>query len=170
MDDHQKLYTICYAADCVESLYEKPSNTGEPPRHEADHGSIYERLPARTRPLVVFAHPPVLVDPSYRPLDGLLANDKFCMSRHVRLSLSYSRRPNLTRRRTDWATDARAYPPAGITRHGGDDETSVARASGSGGMPGRLDPMGPGVPIHPAVEPGKRAGPRPERERQGGVP
>jgi hypothetical protein len=44
----------------VERLYEKPSNTGEPPRHEADHGSVHERLPARTQLLVVFAHPPVL--------------------------------------------------------------------------------------------------------------
>src|SRR5215217_3802246 len=30
-------------------LYEKSSNTGEPPRHEADHGSVHERLAARTR-------------------------------------------------------------------------------------------------------------------------
>jgi len=26
----------------LERLYEKPSNTSEPPRHEANHGSIYE--------------------------------------------------------------------------------------------------------------------------------
>src|SRR5215203_4093601 len=29
-------------------LYEKSSNTGEPPRHEANHGSIYQRFAART--------------------------------------------------------------------------------------------------------------------------
>src|SRR5215207_5728286 len=57
-----------YSPECVERLYEKPSNTGEPPRHEANHGSIHERFSARTRPLVVFAHPPVVVDPSYSPL------------------------------------------------------------------------------------------------------
>src|SRR5829696_1762088 len=51
-----------------ERLYEKSSNTGKPPRHEADHGSVHQRLPARTQTLVVFAHPPVLVDPSDRPL------------------------------------------------------------------------------------------------------
>src|SRR5918995_2604774 len=49
-------------------LYEKSSNTRESPRHEANHGSVHQRLAARTQPLVVFAHTPVLVDPSYRPL------------------------------------------------------------------------------------------------------
>jgi hypothetical protein len=151
-------------------LYEKSSNSDEPPRHEANHRSVHQRLAARTRSLVILAHPPVLIDPGDRPLDGLLANDKFCMSRHVRLSLSYSRRPNLTRRRTDWATDARAYPPAGITRHGGDDETVVARTSGNSETPGREATLGPGVPGHPAVEPGKRADSRSGRERRGGVP
>ena len=112
----------------------------------------------------------VIVQPREGALDGLLANDKFCMSRHVRLSLSYSRRPNLTRRRTDWATDARAYPPAGITRHGGDDETVVARTSGNSETPGREATLGPGVPGHPAVKPGKRADSRSGRERRGGVP
>src|SRR5215208_1183548 len=34
-------------------LYEKASNTGEPPRHEANHGSVHQRLPARTQPLVI---------------------------------------------------------------------------------------------------------------------
>src|SRR5215208_5604555 len=51
-----------------ERLYEKVSNSGEPPRHEANHGSVHQRLAARTRALVVFAHPPVLVDPCQRSL------------------------------------------------------------------------------------------------------
>jgi hypothetical protein len=72
------------------------------------------------------------------------------MSRQARLSLSYSRRrPNLMRRQTDRATDARTYPPAGTTRHRGNDETSVARTQGSGGTPGRSRTVGPGVPVHP---------------------
>src|SRR5215210_7802002 len=49
-------------------LYEKPSNTGEPPRHEANHGSVHHRFAARTKPLVVLAHPPLLVDPRQRTL------------------------------------------------------------------------------------------------------
>src|SRR5215208_4251410 len=49
-------------------LYEKVSNTDEPPRHEANHRSVHERFSARTKSLVIFAHPPVLADPSDRPL------------------------------------------------------------------------------------------------------
>ena len=158
----------------LERLYEKPSNTGEPPRHEANHRSVHQCFPTCTQLLVVFAHPPLLLDPSDRPLDGLLANDKFCMIRHARLSLGHSRRPNLTHRQTDVATAGSAYPPAGITRHGGDDETSVAPTSGSDGTPGREATLGSGVPGHPAVESRKRAssrsGRKRERERQGGVP
>src|SRR5215207_5945536 len=49
-------------------LYEKSSNTGEPPRHEANHGSVHQRFPARTQPLVILAHPPVLIEPGECPL------------------------------------------------------------------------------------------------------
>src|SRR5215204_1640316 len=52
----------------LERLYEKVSSAGEPPRHEANHGSVHQRLAARTQPLVIFAHPPVLVDPCQCPL------------------------------------------------------------------------------------------------------
>jgi hypothetical protein len=116
------------------------------------------------------AHPAVAHDPRDRAFDGLLANDKFCMIRHARLSLSHSRRPNLTHRQTDVATAGSAYPPAGITRHGGDDETSVAPTSGSDGTPGCEAALGSGVPGHPAVEPRKRASSCSEGEQRGGVP
>src|SRR5918993_653909 len=51
-----------------ERLYGKSSNSGESPRHEADHGSVHHRFAARTKPLVVLAHPPLLVDPRQRTL------------------------------------------------------------------------------------------------------
>src|SRR5215212_3230969 len=34
-------------------LYEKVSNTDEPPRHEANHRSVHERFSARTKSLVI---------------------------------------------------------------------------------------------------------------------
>src|SRR5215217_1263412 len=37
-----------YTSNLVERLYEKSSNASQPPRHEANHGSIYERFAART--------------------------------------------------------------------------------------------------------------------------
>jgi hypothetical protein len=37
-----------YSLNVVERLYEKSSSAGEPPRHEADHGSVHERFTART--------------------------------------------------------------------------------------------------------------------------
>src|SRR5215217_3777120 len=56
-------------------LYEKVSSAGEAPRHEADHGSVHQRSPVRTQPLVILAHPPLLVDPGDRPLHlGLLGS------------------------------------------------------------------------------------------------
>jgi hypothetical protein len=120
--------------------------------------------------LVAHAKAPATRKPGKRSLDGLLANDKFCMIRHARLWLSHSRRPNLTHRQTDVASAGSAYPLAGITRHGGDDETSVARASGSDGTPGCEAALGSGIPAPPAVEPRKRASSCSEGEWQGGVP
>src|SRR5215213_4772747 len=48
-------------------LYEKVSNTDEPPRHEANHRSVHERFSARTKSLVIFAHLLFLVDPRAPP-------------------------------------------------------------------------------------------------------
>jgi len=89
---------VHYSSQCVERLYETPSNAGEPPRHEADHGSIYQRFAARTQPLVIFAHPPVVVDPRKRPLqlpptwqDGELARVRMgCPKRLSRLLMALS--------------------------------------------------------------------------------
>src|SRR5215216_5474482 len=128
-----------------------------------------ERLVDVVPPLVAHRKPTVARKPRKRTLDGLLANDKFCMIRHARLSLSHSRRPNLTQRQTDVATAGSAYPPAGITRHGGDDETSVAPTSGSDGTPGCEAALGSSVPGHLAVEPRKRASSCSEGEWRGGV-
>src|SRR5215210_5145669 len=122
-------------------------------------------------PLVVFGHAPVVRDPCECSLDGLIAKDKFCMSRRGRLSLRRSRRLASARRsQISEPFDGPAYPPAEITQHGGADEASVAGPETDRAMPGRSGTLGPGIPEHPAVEPGSRTGIRSERERQGGVP
>src|SRR5215203_720064 len=66
--DSPNFRRLAYSPTCLERLYEKVSNTDEPPRHEANHRSVHERFSARTKSLVIFAHPPVLADPSDRPL------------------------------------------------------------------------------------------------------
>src|SRR5215213_3443108 len=105
----------------------------------ADEGTseIEERLMDVVASFVAHVKAPEAIQPRQSSLDGLLAKDKFRMTRHARLSLSHSRRrPNLLHRQTERAADARTYPPAGTTRHGGNDETSVALTQGSGGTTG----------------------------------
>jgi hypothetical protein len=46
----------------------KLSATSQPPNHQADHGRVDERFRACAQPLVIFAHPPVLVCPRTCPL------------------------------------------------------------------------------------------------------
>ena len=41
----------------------KFSDMGQAPHHQADHGCVDERFCASTKPLVVLAHPPVLIQP-----------------------------------------------------------------------------------------------------------
>jgi hypothetical protein len=112
--------------------------------------------------LVAYLKSPVAVHPREGSFDGLIARDKFCMTRHGQLSLRRSRRrTNATNPRTDGP----AYPPAGITQHGGAHEAPVAGPQGVRAASGRPRALGPGVPERPAVEPGSRTGVRSERER-----
>src|ERR671912_2100517 len=60
-------------------LYEKSSNTGEPPRHEANHGSVHQRFAARTQPLIVFAHPPCILVLVVHNAATLGATDRFLL-------------------------------------------------------------------------------------------
>src|SRR3954470_14716550 len=99
-------------------------------------------------------------------LDGLIAKDKFCMSRHAPLSLSRSpRRLKPTRSQTNGPTNAPAYPPAGITQHGGVDEAPLADPPHDTTMLGRPPTLGSGLPEHLAVEPTNRSTVQPKRVR-----
>jgi hypothetical protein len=88
---------------------------------EAPHGSVS-----------AFDAPVVL-------LDGLIANDKFCLVRRTRLRLSWSRLSLRDR-------SARASAPsAEALLTGGTDAMPVDRASDDAADPGRPTPLGPGL-------------------------
>ena len=82
------------------------------------------------------------------PFNGLITNDKFCMSRAVRLKLTWSRRPLRLRRPS---TGESTYPLNENNRCGGADETPMANSSKSAAETGRATPMGPSLPTPSAM-------------------
>src|SRR5688572_3461808 len=58
-----------------------------------DGGELDEREVARGQLVVAGRDPAVLLAPPDQPLDGLITNDKFCLSRPGRLTLSWWRCP-----------------------------------------------------------------------------
>ena len=52
---------------------------GEPPEHDAGHGAVDHRLARLGEALVVAREAARLPEPRERPLNGLIANDKFCL-------------------------------------------------------------------------------------------
>jgi hypothetical protein len=128
---------------------------------EGEEGHMHDRVA-----LPADAQAPVVVQPREGTLDGLIAKDKFCMTRHGRLPLRRSRRrTSKTHSQISKPADGRTYPPAGITQHGGAHEAPVAhlpRDRAASGCPGAL---GPSLPERSAVESGSPAGVRSERER-----
>src|SRR3954453_15258879 len=92
---------------------------------------------------------PEALEPEHRPgsafdaavvlLDGLIANDKFCLVRWTRLRLSWSRRS-----RRDRSTRASA-PLAEALLTGGTDAMPVDRTSDDAAGPGRPTPLGPSL-------------------------
>ena len=53
--------------------------------HQPDHRQLEERLRRQDTLLPVLAQPPTPAQPRERPLDGLIANDKFCLTRLIRM-------------------------------------------------------------------------------------
>jgi hypothetical protein len=102
------------------------------------------------------------IAPGVSALDGLIAKDKFCMIRHRRLLLRRSRRRT---KATNPRTDGPAYPPAGITQHGGAHEAPMAGPQRGRAASGRSEALGPSVPVRPAVDLGSPTSVRSERER-----
>ena len=71
--------------------------------------------------------------------NGLITNDKFCMTRTGQLRLSHWRRP-LRLRASD--TEQKVYSASEKSECGGSHETPVENLSGSTGIPERTEPMG----------------------------
>src|SRR5215208_1657930 len=93
--------------------------------------------------------PPQVLQPTDDPLNGLITNDKFCLTRTGRLQLSWPR--------ARWAGRAwpARHPPDEVTHRGGEHAgpatARVARAADrrAGGHGGAA--LGPGLPAPPAV-------------------
>jgi hypothetical protein len=123
-------------------------------------------------PLIADGEPAVRRKPGQCALDGLIAKDKFCMTRHEQLTLSFSHYELYTARmRRKEPANSPTYPPYQSTDHGGVNEAPVARPSGGDGTSGRPAAMGPSLPEPPSVNSCNRTESRPATEaRRGGVP
>ncbi len=123
---------------------------------EADEGGIAARglALAQDDPREVF-------DPAEQVLDGLITNDKFCLSRSGRLVLSWWRYPL---RRRDQEQAHRGTIPDTEGDRGGADAAPVADPPSDAAGCGRSTSMGSGLPADPELE---HAG-RPARARMPG--
>ena len=87
-------------------------------------------------------------------LNGLITNDKFCMSRMGRLKLSWSRYPLRLRGQS---MGQPVYPPDETSRRGGNRETPMEDLPPGERVPGRAAAVGSRLPVPSAMGQGKRA-------------
>jgi hypothetical protein len=87
-------------------------------------------------------------------LNGLITNDKFCMSRMGRLKLSWSRYPLRLRGQ---AMGQPVYPPDESSRRGGSRETPMDNSPADETISGRAAAVGSRLPVPSAMGQGKRA-------------
>jgi hypothetical protein len=131
--------------------------SGKTSRHQARHGKADHRLTGVNQVFIVFAQAPVTTQPGESAFNGLITNDKFCLTRTGRLTLTWSRRrPQSPDRPTGDAT----YPSDGNSHRGGTYETPVEHSPRTETGPGWSTPMGPGLPVPSAMDAGERAGAR----------
>jgi hypothetical protein len=110
-----------------------------PPAHDAasedidDESHVDEALPGRHVGVV----------------NGLITNDKFCVSRQVHLQLTWSRY-EVWRQRT---VTLKTSPSAEMDSRGGCHETAMADSPADDRITGRPAAMGSGVPMAAGVEP-----------------
>src|SRR5687767_7948413 len=89
-----------------------------------------------------------------QPFNGLITNDKFCLSRTGRLTLNWWRYP--LRRRADVSKGPGTVPDLERDR-GGADEAPLASAPPDAAGGRRSTAVGPGIHAHPGLEPARPA-------------
>ena len=94
------------------------------------------------------------VEGAFHGINGLIANDKFCLTRRGRLALNWWRRPLRLRDRPA----AVAYLHEDPVHRGGAYEAVMARAPTTAGEPGRGAAVGSGLPAPAALGDADRAG------------
>jgi hypothetical protein len=132
----------------------------ETPQQDAAHGEIEQHLAGLDQAFVVLGEPSTGGQPGDGPLNGLITNDKFCLTRMGQLQLSWPRARHRLRRAVA------PQLPGEVTHQGGQHAESAApRLAGSAHQ--RVDAhepaaLGPGVSAPPAVgddRPGAAPGP-----------
>src|SRR4051794_15206658 len=93
---------------------------GGPSEHEASEGDETQAAQDLGQALVIPSEAAEARHPNEAALHGLIANDKFCLTRTVRLRLSWPRAR--VRRRVS----VRLQPPGEVTRHGEEHAAAAA--------------------------------------------
>jgi hypothetical protein len=104
--------------------------------------------------VLIHRPPEIMALAIYREEDlvnGLVTNDKFCMSRQSQIKLRWSRKPSRFRPRKS------RYAPHETAHQGAYHETSVADTSTVSGVGRRGTTVGSSLPASPAMEPTDQA-------------
>jgi hypothetical protein len=110
----------------------------ETPQQDAAHGEIEHHLAGLDQAFVVLGEPSTGSQPGDGPLNGLITNDKFCLTRTGRLQLSWPRARHRLRRAVA------PHLPDEVTHQGGQHARSAAtRLARSAHQP--VDAHGPAV-------------------------
>jgi hypothetical protein len=130
--------------------------TRQAPEHQAGHGGVNPGLFRLRQALIVLAQTPRPIQPTERALNGLITNDKFCLTRTGRLTLTWSRRRPQPPGPSSGGT---AYPSDGQFHRGGTYETPPVEHSPRTEIGlGRTAPLGSGLPAPSAMDVVERAG------------
>jgi len=161
-DDRRPLAAYCLLP--LESVF-KLSLSRKKFEHSANAGDVNHGFAGRRTAFIIASEPPGAGEPGESAFNGLITNDKFCLSRTGRLTLSWSRRlPHLR----DQPSGETAYPSDETSHRGGTYETPVENSPHTETGPGRAAPVGSGLPASSAMDTVERAGTNPRLHSDAG--